>query len=237
MIALTDIFGMVAGGLFGRTQLTKISPKKTVEGSLGALVVVAGVRRGSGTVAAGTALALVAGRAARRRNLHCGASGRSGGVRSEARRGREGCGRDDRGARRRPRPVRLLPFRRHGVLRDAAPARNSSDTIVESTMRKRVAILGSTGSIGTQALDVIARYPDRFEVVGLAAGRNTDLLRRTSHAIQNAHCDVGGRRCRRFDARGDRERSRHPARGNRRRRCIRCGLRRRRARHRHRGRE
>lgn len=42
--------------------------------------------------------------------------------------------------------------------------------------RKRVAILGSTGSIGRQALDVIARYPDRFEVVGLAAGRNTELL-------------------------------------------------------------
>jgi len=31
---------------------------------------------------------------------------------------------------------------------------------------KRVAILGSTGSIGRQALDVIARYPQRFEVVG-----------------------------------------------------------------------
>jgi 1-deoxy-D-xylulose-5-phosphate reductoisomerase len=43
--------------------------------------------------------------------------------------------------------------------------------------RKRVAILGSTGSIGTQALDVIARHPDRFEVVGLAAGRNHELLR------------------------------------------------------------
>ena len=42
--------------------------------------------------------------------------------------------------------------------------------------RKRVAILGSTGSIGRQALDVIARHPDRFDVVGLAAGRNTDLL-------------------------------------------------------------
>ena len=41
---------------------------------------------------------------------------------------------------------------------------------------KRVAILGSTGSIGRQALDVIARYPDRFRVVGLAAGRNVELL-------------------------------------------------------------
>ena len=44
-------------------------------------------------------------------------------------------------------------------------------------MPKRVAILGSTGSIGTQALDVIAAHPDRFEVVALAAGRNVDLLR------------------------------------------------------------
>jgi 1-deoxy-D-xylulose-5-phosphate reductoisomerase len=43
--------------------------------------------------------------------------------------------------------------------------------------KKRVAILGSTGSIGTQALDVIARHIDRFEVVGLAAGRNAQLLR------------------------------------------------------------
>ncbi len=42
--------------------------------------------------------------------------------------------------------------------------------------KKRVAILGSTGSIGRQALDVISRFPGRFEVVGLAAGRNTALL-------------------------------------------------------------
>jgi 1-deoxy-D-xylulose-5-phosphate reductoisomerase len=37
--------------------------------------------------------------------------------------------------------------------------------------------LGSTGSIGTQALDVIARYPERFVVVGLAAGNNAARLR------------------------------------------------------------
>jgi 1-deoxy-D-xylulose-5-phosphate reductoisomerase len=42
-----------------------------------------------------------------------------------------------------------------------------------------VLILGSTGSIGTQALDVIAANPDRFEVVGLAAGGgNPELLAR-----------------------------------------------------------
>jgi 1-deoxy-D-xylulose-5-phosphate reductoisomerase len=39
---------------------------------------------------------------------------------------------------------------------------------------KRVAILGSTGSIGCSALSVVEAYPDRLEVVGLAAGENTE---------------------------------------------------------------
>jgi 1-deoxy-D-xylulose-5-phosphate reductoisomerase len=39
-----------------------------------------------------------------------------------------------------------------------------------------VAVLGSTGSVGTQALDVIAHHHERFRVVALAAGGNTDLL-------------------------------------------------------------
>jgi 1-deoxy-D-xylulose-5-phosphate reductoisomerase len=37
-------------------------------------------------------------------------------------------------------------------------------------VKRKVAILGSTGSIGAQALDVVARHPERFDVVGLAAG-------------------------------------------------------------------
>jgi 1-deoxy-D-xylulose-5-phosphate reductoisomerase len=42
---------------------------------------------------------------------------------------------------------------------------------------RSVTILGSTGSIGTQALDVVRRHPDRFKIVGLsAAGMNQDLL-------------------------------------------------------------
>ena len=57
---------------------------------------------------------------------------------------------------------------------------------------RRVIILGSTGSIGTQALEVIAANPDRFEVVGLAAGQNTELLEqqksqfKVSNAVQGA---------------------------------------------------
>ncbi|MFM1992848.1 MAG: hypothetical protein RL600_676 [Actinomycetota bacterium] len=49
---------------------------------------------------------------------------------------------------------------------------------------RRVIILGSTGSIGTQALEVIAANPDRFEVVGLAAGQNTDLLEQQKSAFK-----------------------------------------------------
>jgi 1-deoxy-D-xylulose-5-phosphate reductoisomerase len=47
---------------------------------------------------------------------------------------------------------------------------------VSSAQRVRVAVLGSTGSIGRQALDVLAAHPDRFEVVALAAGRDTATL-------------------------------------------------------------
>jgi 1-deoxy-D-xylulose-5-phosphate reductoisomerase len=42
--------------------------------------------------------------------------------------------------------------------------------------RSRIAVLGSTGSIGRQALDVVRQYTDRFEVAGLAGGRNTSAL-------------------------------------------------------------
>jgi len=41
---------------------------------------------------------------------------------------------------------------------------------------KRLAILGSTGSIGVTTLDVVARFPDRFEVVALGAGKNVERL-------------------------------------------------------------
>jgi 1-deoxy-D-xylulose-5-phosphate reductoisomerase len=48
--------------------------------------------------------------------------------------------------------------------------------------RRRVTLIGSTGSIGTQGLDVIAQAPERFVVAGLAGGANTDLLARQAVA-------------------------------------------------------
>ncbi|MCI1692430.1 1-deoxy-D-xylulose-5-phosphate reductoisomerase [Aneurinibacillus aneurinilyticus] len=49
---------------------------------------------------------------------------------------------------------------------------------------RKIAILGSTGSIGTQALDVIRQHPEQFSVVALAAGKNIDLLTEQAHEFQ-----------------------------------------------------
>lgn len=56
---------------------------------------------------------------------------------------------------------------------------------------RRVIILGSTGSIGTQALDVIAANPDRFLVVGLAAGTNRALLAQQAETFRAEHTALG----------------------------------------------
>jgi 1-deoxy-D-xylulose-5-phosphate reductoisomerase len=51
-------------------------------------------------------------------------------------------------------------------------------------MPERIALLGSTGSIGTQSLDIISKYPERFTVEVLIAGNNIDLLIQQAHKFQ-----------------------------------------------------
>lgn len=51
-------------------------------------------------------------------------------------------------------------------------------------MKKRISILGSTGSIGTQTLEVIAHHSHRFQVEALAAGYNFDLLMKQIEQFQ-----------------------------------------------------
>ena len=41
---------------------------------------------------------------------------------------------------------------------------------------KKISLLGSTGSIGTQTLDIAEEHPDKFEIVALSAGRNLDVM-------------------------------------------------------------
>ena len=56
---------------------------------------------------------------------------------------------------------------------------------------RRVIVLGSTGSIGTQALDVIRGNPRRFELVGIAAGSNADMLAEQAAQFQLEHTALG----------------------------------------------
>lgn len=64
-------------------------------------------------------------------------------------------------------------------------------------MKKDIIILGSTGSIGKSALEVVRRYPDQFNVIGLAAHRNVDLLAaqirefRPKYAAMSDSCSAG----------------------------------------------
>lgn len=58
---------------------------------------------------------------------------------------------------------------------------------------KRLTLLGSTGSIGTQTLEVVERNPERLRVVGLAAGRNVDLLIQQTKQFRPAIVSVAGR--------------------------------------------
>ncbi|MFP4181397.1 MAG: 1-deoxy-D-xylulose-5-phosphate reductoisomerase, partial [Thiohalospira sp.] len=43
-------------------------------------------------------------------------------------------------------------------------------------MNRNIAVFGSTGSVGTSTLDVVARHPDRFRVLALAAGSREEPL-------------------------------------------------------------
>ncbi|WP_175986031.1 1-deoxy-D-xylulose-5-phosphate reductoisomerase [Microbacterium tenebrionis] len=56
---------------------------------------------------------------------------------------------------------------------------------------RRILVLGSTGSIGTQALDVIRANPRRFELVGISAGSNAEMLARQAEQLQVEHTALG----------------------------------------------
>jgi 1-deoxy-D-xylulose-5-phosphate reductoisomerase len=58
-------------------------------------------------------------------------------------------------------------------------------------MPKRIALLGSTGSIGTQALDIVSRYPDEFIIEVLTAGNNIELLIEQARIFQPDSVVIG----------------------------------------------
>ncbi len=62
-------------------------------------------------------------------------------------------------------------------------------------MKKRIAILGSTGSIGTQALDIVRLHPDMFTVEVITARSNCDLLIRQAIEFQPNAIVIGNNSC------------------------------------------
>ncbi|MGH2820453.1 MAG: 1-deoxy-D-xylulose-5-phosphate reductoisomerase, partial [Actinomycetota bacterium] len=57
--------------------------------------------------------------------------------------------------------------------------------------RRRIAILGSTGSIGRQAIEVVRAHGDHFEVVALVANSNRDLLASQAAGLGVPHTGAG----------------------------------------------
>ena len=52
---------------------------------------------------------------------------------------------------------------------------------------KKIVVLGATGSIGRQTLDIVRAFPDEFQVVGLAAGNNLEMLLQQVHEFNPKH--------------------------------------------------
>ncbi len=61
----------------------------------------------------------------------------------------------------------------------------------DTSARKRIVVLGSTGSIGTQTLNVAQQHPDKLQIVGLAAGTHTDEVLKQAVSIGVAAVAMG----------------------------------------------
>ena len=57
--------------------------------------------------------------------------------------------------------------------------------------KRKISIIGSTGSIGTQALEVIEKLQDNFEIIALAGGHNTELLQKQAEKFKPKYTCLG----------------------------------------------
>ena len=65
-------------------------------------------------------------------------------------------------------------------------------TIINNMEKKRkISIIGSTGSIGTQALEVIEKLQDKFEIIALAGGKNAALLKKQAEKFKPRYTVLG----------------------------------------------
>lgn len=68
-----------------------------------------------------------------------------------------------------------------------------SCSVHTSSKKRRIVVLGSTGSIGIQTLDVVRRHPDKLEIIGLAAGTRAKELSAQAQEFNVAHLALGAR--------------------------------------------
>ncbi len=68
-----------------------------------------------------------------------------------------------------------------------------SCSVHTSSKKRRIVVLGSTGSIGVQTLDVVRRHPDKLEIIGLAAGTRAKELLVQAQEFKVAHLALGAR--------------------------------------------
>lgn len=68
-----------------------------------------------------------------------------------------------------------------------------SRSVHTSSKKRRIVVLGSTGSIGVQTLDVVRRHPDKLEIIGLAAGTRAKELLVQAQEFNVAHLALGAR--------------------------------------------
>lgn len=68
-----------------------------------------------------------------------------------------------------------------------------SCSVHTSSKKRRIVVLGSTGSIGVQTLDVVRRHPDKLEIIGLAAGTGAKELLAQAQEFNVAHLALGAR--------------------------------------------
>lgn len=57
--------------------------------------------------------------------------------------------------------------------------------------KRKISIIGSTGSIGTQALEVIEKLQDKFEIIALAGGHNKELLQKQAEKFKPKYTCLG----------------------------------------------
>ena len=56
--------------------------------------------------------------------------------------------------------------------------------------KRKISIIGSTGSIGRQALEVIEKLQDKFEIIALAGGHNTELLKQQAEKFKPKYISI-----------------------------------------------